>query len=703
MSVLDVALPRWGHRKVRPVLQAEQAECGLACMAMVASYHGHEIDLPTLRRRFGTSVHGISLSKLCQVAHGLRFDARPLKVDIEALSALQLPSILHWDMNHFVVLESIERSKATVIDPAYGTRTISIEELGKHFTGVVLELSPRPEFQRVKEVRKISLMRLAGQVRGLKRAAGLLLGLAAVIEFFSLLAPMQMQWVVDNVIQPNDSDLLWVIAAAFIVLAGIQCGLAIARGHVMTWLAATVNAQWIRNLFSHLLRLPLEFFQKRSGADICSRFDSVRAIQTTLTGAFAQSALDGAMSLGALALLAVYSPSLAGVALLAAGAYGGARWMAFAALRRANEEELVYGARQIGVLIESIKGIQAIKIADKMADRAARMTNTAIALAEREMRRQRAATTFAAVNQCIFGIERILLVSLGAMLCLRSQATVGMLLAVLFYADAYNTRIAGLIDKWVEFRLLNTHAARIADIALEPPEESGTYGAAPMSATQICVRGLGFRYSEDSPWVFRHLTFTVDPGQSVAIVGPSGSGKSTLAKLLLGLMVPTEGVIEVGGVDIARWGKENYRSIIAAVMQDDTLFDGTLFENISFSDPLAQPERIEAAARAASIHKDIMAMPMRYESRVGEGGAALSGGQRQRVFFARALYRDPKILVLDEATSHLDVALESEINTAVKAVRCTRIVIAHRPQTIASADQVIRIDGADAVAYQMAG
>jgi ATP-binding cassette subfamily B protein RaxB len=679
-------------RKVALVTQNEMAECGQACLVMVANALGHQIDLAAMRRRFGTSRNGATLPRMCEIADSLMLEPRALRVEIEGLSTLRMPLILHWDMNHFIVLEKITHTKAVIHDPAGATYTMSLAEFGQHFTGVALELSPQAQFQAIRDTQSVSLLRLAGQVVGLKRSAALLIGLALTIEFFAILLPMQMQWVVDDVLVPNDTDLLGVLAAMFIFIALCQMGLSIARARVMTWIGATVNVQWNRNLFSHLMRLPMVYFQKRTTADIFTRFESVKEIQNTLTGAFAQSVLDGVMSLCALGALCLYDVRLAGIALMAAAIYVISRWLAHARLNRIYAESLVYAARQAGVIWEAIQGIQAIKLADKQSDRTTRMANAVTQMSEREMLRQRATMTYSAINQGVFGVQRILLVTFGAFLCLRGQASTGMLLACVFYADQFCTRIGGLIDKIVEFKLLRSHTERLADIALSPPEEQGNFGVLDaLQAADIEVKGLGFRYSAEEPWVFRNVTFSVKAGESVAITGPSGCGKTTLAKLLLGLIEPSEGTITVGGRDIRHWGLSNYRRFVAAVMQDDHLFNGTLADNIAFFDADPQPAKIERAARAAAIHDDIAEMPMGYESRVETGGAGLSGGQKQRVIFARALYREPKILVLDEATSHLDVAREVEINSAVRGMDCTRILIAHRQQTIESADRVLRL------------
>jgi ATP-binding cassette subfamily B protein RaxB len=273
--------------------------------------------------------------------------------------------------------------------------------------------------------------------------------------------------------------------------------------------------------------------------------------------------------------------------------------------------------------------------------------------------------------------------------------TTGTLVLCVAYAEQFAARARDLIDKLVELRLLRVHTQRIADIALTEPERdvaSTWAGAAP--EPRIEVDAVAFRYAEGEPWVLKDCSLAIAAGESVAISGPSGCGKTTLAKLILGLLQPTEGRITIGGIDIRKFGLGAYRAQFGAVMQEDELFSGSIADNISFFDPNADMDAIRTAAAMASIADDVMAMPMGYETLVGDMGSSLSGGQKQRVLLARALYRRPRILLLDEATSHLDVSRERRINGEVARLAITRIIIAHRPETIASADRVIHlIDG----------
>ncbi|WP_114240580.1 peptidase domain-containing ABC transporter [Dyella sp. C9] len=680
------------RRRLPMLLQTEAAECAVACLAMIAAYHGHDVDVAGLRRRYSTSLKGTTLARLMEMAAGLGFTTRPLKLDMGHLPQLKTPCVLHWDMNHFVVLDRTNAKQAVIHDPSLGIRKLSLAEVATHFTGIALELTPSADFQLTQARQAISLRALTGQVQGWVPAVVQILSLALGLEVFGLAGPFYLQWVMDQVLVSADHDLLTLLGLGFLGVAIFSAAITAARSWAVVWLGATINAQWANHLFRHLVRLPLDWFEKRHIGDVVSRFGSIQSIQRTMTTQAIGTLLDGVMSLMTLVVMGLYS---AGLTLFVAAlflVYGMGRWLYFAPLRRANEAQIVAAARQQSELLESIRGVMPIKLANKQNERLVRYANATVAAANRDVAIQRLTIGFQFGNQSLFGTGRVALIWLAAKLALDNQLSAGMLIAFMSYADQFINRATGLIDKLTDFRMLRLHAERLADIALTTPEDAGKVawtGPIPEASIELC--NVSFRYADNEPWVLKDCTLRICAGESVGIVGPSGGGKTTLAKLMLGLMDPTEGEIRFGGINIRKLGVGTYRQWVSAVMQDDQLFAGSIADNIAFFDAALSMEQVVDAAKLAAIHDDIMAMPMGYQSLVGDMGSSLSGGQRQRVVLARALYRHPKLMVLDEATSHLDAQRDHHINTAIAQLNVTRILIAHRMETIRSAQRVIEL------------
>lgn len=683
------------RRKLRPILQTEAAECGLACLAMVGAYHGYDTDLPAMRRRFSLSLKGATLAQIMQAAAAMGFTTRPLRLELEHLPQLKTPCILHWDFSHFVVLQEVRGDKVTIVDPAIGEKTLPLSDFSRHFTGVALELTPAAGFLPQKDRKPVRLTRMLGRATGLRGAMGKILAMALALEVFAIASPFLMQLVVDHALVSGDRDLVVTLGAGFLLLLFIQVAVTGMRSWMVIFLGSVLNVQWLGNLFRHLLRLPIPFFEKRHLGDVVSRFQSINTIQKTLTNTFIEAVVDGVMALGTLTMMLVYNPWLSAISVGVMVVYAVARWLWYEPLREASEESIVHAAKQQSHFLESVRGIQSIRLFNRTEERHASWVNLVVQQLNADLRVLRHSVFYRLSNQGLFGAERIVVIWLGAYAVLDATFSIGMLFAYLAYKDQFSQRVAGLIDKVVDFRMLQLHGERLADIVDTPPEQGvdRTQLEVPPVEPSLELRGVGFRYAGGEPWVLHECNLTVRAGESVAIVGASGCGKTTLLKLMLGLTAPETGSVLVGGASIEAFGVAEYRSMIASVMQDDHLFAGSLLDNICFFDPQPDHAWAEECARAACVHDDILRMPMGYRTLIGDMGTALSGGQKQRVLLARALYRRPRILFLDEATSHLDVGLEKLVNAAVRSLKLTRIIIAHRPETIAMADRVLVLHG----------
>lgn len=697
MLLLEKLNFKWFNRL--PLIRQSQAtECGLACLGMIANYYGHEIDMITLRRQFATSLKGATLADVIAMAQQLNMSSRALRIDLEELSKLRTPCILHWELNHFVVLKKVRSNKVTLHDPARGIRVMTLKEVSTAFTGVALELIPSSTFEVKEEKARISMRKLVGSVTGVKSAFVQVLILSVALELFGVLSPFFMQWVMDMVLVSADYSLLTLLGVGFIMIALFQTMITALRSWVMSWFSSQLSVQWTINVCHHMLKLPLEWFESRHVGDILSRYGSLNTIQSTLTTRFISTVLDGVMSIITVAMLFIYNAKLAWLVIALFLAYALLRFMAYDPVRRANEEQIISSARTQSSLLETLRGIQAVKTNNKQMPRLAAYMNFLVDSTNKGIVMQKLNILFGSAQGLLTSVGRVVLVWLAALQVLDGNFSAGMLTAFISFADQFMSRGAGLINAIIDFRMLRMHGERLADIVLsetEPSSEASptllhkTDDAQP--AQDIVLNDIRFRYAPTEPWVIDGVSLTIKAGESIAIVGPSGQGKTTLAKIILGLLHPEGGTITVGGMDITQTGLQHHRNRIGCVMQDDILFSGSISENISFFDNEPDHAKITRVARLAQIHGDIMKMPMNYQSLVGDMGSFLSGGQLQRILLARALYREPQILVLDEATSHLDIYNEAQINTAIKRMNITRIIIAHRPETIRSADKIVML------------
>ena len=681
----------WARRHVPVMLQTEVAECGIASLAMVAGYWGHGADLASLRKRFSLSLRGSTLKSLMDMARQLGLLSRPLKLDLPQLRDLALPCVLHWEMNHFVVLISVGRDHIVIHDPAVGRRRIPMSDVSQQFTGVALELRPGGEFDVCAAPPTIRVRSLMGSLVGLRRglAQGLLLALS--LQACALAAPFYLQWLVDGALARGDRSQIAVLAIGFLGLAGARAAFSTLRSWAMTVLATNLNYQWLVNTFAHLMKLPLAYFEKRHLGDIVSRFNSVQLIQHSLTTQFIEGIVDGVLATVTLVVMCFYSASLTAVTCATMGSYALLRWAVFRSLREATAEQIVHAARQQTHLLESARGVVSLRLFDRTDERRIGWMNRLADQFNAELRIAKLTISFQTARLFLTGAERVVVIWLAALAVLGGQLSVGMMFAFIGYKDHFTDCVSALIDKLFELRMLGVHAERIADIVLTPTEQDSPRSTLDLQQIEpsIEVRDLGFRYAKGEPFVIKGLDLLVPAGQCIAITGASGCGKTTLVKLLLGLLVPTEGQILFGGIPVEEIGWANYRALVAAVMQDDPLFAGSIADNISFFDPVARQDLVEASAQQAAIDAEISAMPMGYATLVGDAGGGLSGGQKQRILLARALYKNPKLLVLDEATSHLDLANEQRVNSAIRQCRLTRLLVAHRPETIAMAQRVI--------------
>src|SRR5829696_7805362 len=659
---------------------------------MVASFHGHRVDLNTLRRRHPVSLNGVTLRALIQVASQLRLVGRPLRLDLENLRQLRLPAILHWDMSHFVVLKSVGRQGITIHDPASGERYLPLAEASKHLTGVALELSPTDAFVRQDERARLPFSVFWRQLSGSGHALVQIFVLSVILQLLVLAAPFYMQITVDEVIARGDVDLLVVLAVGFGLLAIVRAATSALRSLILLIVQNVVQFQLGARLFRHLIRLPMSFFEKRHIGDILSRFTSLQPIRSLLAEGMIAAVLDGIMAALTLAMLFVYSTQLALIVMSALLLYALLR-LALYRILWLRTEATIQAAEENSTFIESVRAIQSLKLFNRESEREGQWLNRYAEVANANVRLGRTKIAFSTLNELIFGLETVVVVYLAARLALGNYLTVGMIFAFMSYKQHFTDKAVQLVEKALDLRMLGLRLERLSDIALTPLEPGHDQALAytrPIEG-RIELMQVCFRYSETDPFVLENVNLAIEPGEFVTIMGPSGGGKTTLMKLMLGLLEPTTGEVLIDGAPLPTIGARAYREQVAAVMQEDQLLSGSIADNICFFDPEFDEERMTRCAALAGIHDEIMAMPMTYNSLVGDMGSSLSGGQKQRVLLARALYRQPRVLFLDEGTAHLDLDNEQHINESLAKLGMTRISIAHRPGISSGANRVVRL------------
>lgn len=670
--------------------QAEAAECGLACVGMVAGFYGHQTDLGTLRREYPISLKGATFRDVVEIATQLKLGARAVRCEIEELRELRLPAIMHWNMSHFVVLKKVRRHEIIINDPASGQVVIPITKVGQHFTGVALELSPASGFQKKTERKLVKLTSLVKIDSAGWKAVSQGLALSLFLQVFVLLSPYYMQLVIDEAILKGDVSLLTAVAVGFAGLKLFEAVTTVLRGFVFQFLSNIVSFDMEASLFHHMIRLPLSYFHRRHIGDIQQRFQSLGPIRDLVVNGAIAALIDGVLALFVGAVLFAYDPLLGTVVVGVVVLYGILRFLFLELSKRLSGDLLVADAKENTKFLETLRAMQTVKVAGIETEREILWRNLASRSLNANIRVGNVNIGYGAISQTLLGLSNIAIVFFAAQAAIRGDMTIGMITAFMAYKGQFEGKLTALLEQYVQLKLLDVHLGRVADIALTDQEKGlGVPSIRREYRGEIELRGVSFRYAQFEPMILRNANLKIEAGEFIALASPSGEGKSTLLRLLLGLYEPSAGHIFYDGIPSSTWGLGALRKQMGVVMQDDTLLAGSIEENICLFDEKPDHERIRWAAQMAAIHDDIEQMPMAYRSLVGDMGTTLSGGQQQRVMLARALYRKPKLLVMDEGTSQLDIATERRVNAALQELKITRIAAAHRPETLAAADRII--------------
>jgi ATP-binding cassette subfamily B protein len=686
--------PRRGRFEVPVIQQMGPTECGAACLAMTIGYHGADVRVEDLIEVLGSSARdGVTALGLLQAARRYDLVGRGVKVDIADLPHLEPGTILHWEFNHFVVLERVRRDSVLIVDPADGRRAVPMDRFRKAFTGVALVFERGPLF-RPQPRAGGRLWRYIGALAIHRRVWAHVLLAGLLMQVFGLALPAMTTALVDRIVPRGDRDTFLVLVAGLCSIAVFQVVINAVRGHLMLRVRALFDAQMTTGFLAHLLALPFPFFMKRSSGDLLRRLDSNTAIRETLTTSVLGALIDGLLVMAYAVMLLLLDPAI-GFLVVGLGAVQVLLYRTFIARQKELAAEgLRVQAKLTGMEIEILKAIQTIKTSAAESQALDLWGNVFVSALNNSLKQARFGIASHAASQLVDLLSPIFVLTIGTYKVLAGQLSLGTMLGLNMMALGFLRPFLSLIEAASQLELLGTSLDRLEDVFQQPPEiEGNRLLRTPRLTGRVSLEHVSFRYGETSPYIVQDLSLDLAQGEFVALVGASGSGKSTLACLLLGLYPPTAGRVCHDGISLSELDVRLVRGQIGTVLQNTYLFSGTIRENITFGYQSLPWEAMVAAAEMVELNEEISRMPLGYETPVGEGGGALSGGQRQRLAIARALVRHPSMLVLDEATSSLDAITEQRIHQRLEALSCTRLVIAHRLSTVVHADRILVMEG----------
>ncbi|MBD2167804.1 peptidase domain-containing ABC transporter [Calothrix membranacea FACHB-236] len=677
--------------------QQSASDCGAACLVMVSRYWGKRFSVNRLRDIANVDRNGASLRGLLTTAESLGFATRPVKASLNQLAKQKLPAIVHWEGKHYIVVYEITPKQVIVADPGIGQRTLSHAEFQAGWTGYTLLLQPTAMLKDAKETSTpfwqfFELLKPHGLVM-------LEVFIASVfIQIFGLITPLFTQLILDRVVVQRSQLTLTAVGIGLLIFSLFRVAMTGLRQYLLDHTANRIDLALIVGFIRHTLRLPLSFFESRYVGDIISRVQENRKIQRFLSGEALSIFLDLLTVFIYVGLMFWYSWKMALLVLVIVPPFALLALIATPFLQRISREIFNAVANESSYLIEALTGVRTVK---------ATAVEHTVRWHWEELLNKEIRTNFSGqvisnrlqiFSNTIEAVVTTALLWFGAHLVIENQLTIGQLVAFNMLLGNIITPFQRLIVLWNQFQEVVIAVERINDVLDAEPEEDLQHQARqslPYIQGNIRFENVTFRYHPESDInILENLSFEVKPGQMVALVGRSGSGKTTISKLVLGLYPPTDGKVLIDGQDITSISLRSLRQEVGVVDQDTFLFGGTIRENISLGHPGVPLTEVIEAAKLAGADDFIKKLPMGYETQIGEGGGLLSGGQRQRIAIARALLGNPRLLILDEATSHLDTEseriIQQNLNTILKGR--TTLVIAHRLSTVQNADMILVLD-----------
>src|SRR5579859_2813701 len=683
-----------GKRRVPVLHQMSMIECGAASLAMILSYYGRRTSVSEVREHCGVGRDGLSARAIAKAARSYGLRVRAVSLSENDFRYVQLPAIIHWEFNHFLVVEQWTHRHVDLVDPAFGRRRVTSEEFDNGFTGIVLTFEPGVNFEHSTAPGHVSLATYALSYVKLAPVSLLqILGASLVLQLFGLAVPALTAVVVDTIVPSGLKDGLTLLTIGLFILLAAQLTTTLLRSSVLLYLQTKVDTQMMLGFFEQLITLPLRFFQQRSSGDILARLSSNTIIRDLISNQLVSSVLDSAFVLLYLVILFVTSPIFGSLVLLLSLLQITLLVVSNYTVRELTTRELTAQGKSQSYVAEALVGMITLKAAGAEYRALQHWTSLFFDQMNASVRRNYVSSLITTIITTIQTFSPVFLLVVGTLLVLGGSLSVGTMLGLVALSTAFLTPLSSLVSTGQRLQQVHSHLERIADVMEAEPEQDTFSVQEPDRLTgAIHLDNVSFQYDPNSRPILNKISVTIAPGEKVAIVGRSGSGKTTLGNLLLGLYLPTTGKIFYDDLELRTLNYQAVRAQFGVVTQASTIFSGSVRENISLNNPSITMEKVIQSAKAAAIHEDILHMPMEYETMVSEGGNAISGGQRQRLALARALANDPMLLLLDEATSALDVVTEKIVEQNLRELACTQIIIAHRLSTIRNADVILVLD-----------
>ena len=687
--------------KTPTILQVEAIECGAAALAIVLAHFGRWVTIEELRLACGVSRNGSKAANILLAAQGYDLGPKAFKSELSALRTFRPPMILHWNFNHFVVLEGFGREGRVYLnDPAVGRVTISERELDESFTGVVLTFDPTEDFEPQGKPPSF-LPALRRRLTGAWAAVVFVLLAGVAVTASRMVTPVFPKIFVDRVLLGPDPAWLTPLLLIMLATAALIGALMWLQRRYLLRLETRLALRGSSQLLWHLLHLPVEFFSQRYAGDISSRLTIPNRVAELLSRDLATNFLSAVLVVFVVALMLSYDLTLTVIGVVIA--LLNVLALRYFSRRRADSNRRLQQEKgnMQGAVMGGLELIETVKATGSESDLFSRWAGFQTKVVNLRQKLERDTQLLEAIPPLLAILSTTCILSLGALRVMDGTLTLGELVAFQALTVVFLAPVSRLVSLGGKLQIVQADLHRLDDVLRHPIQGASESGqqvsSSPKLAGAVELRGVSFGYDRSAPPLIRDLTLILPPGARVAVVGISGSGKTTLAKLVSGLLDPWDGEILFDGMPRSRLGRETMNRSLASVDQVITLFEGTVRENLTLWDPTIPLESVVAAARDAVIHDEIMARPGGYESPVEEDGRNWSGGQRQRLEIARALAGDPSILVLDEATAALDPTVELQIDRHLRRRGCTSLIIAHRLSTLRDADEILVLDEGEVV------